>query len=702
MQNEEDFQRELAAGFSEEAQELILAATQDLINLETAAQDRAVRGRLYASLARNLHTLKGSAATCSLDGISDLAHRMEGALAPFKEGCLPFTPECSDLLLAGMDSISEELTLRALGRELDGLERARQALGARLEPGAAALRPEPGLTSGREDLPAPEELPIPAREEGAWRVGAGQVLDMIRQVERLRELSGSIAEHGRALGRLGGSSELHRGLKEDSTLAGELCSELEERLKVICMAPLGEITDPLRRMVRDLCRRLGKAAQLSVVGAEIRVDRRLLEALRGALVHLIRNALDHGLEAPEERDRLGKHHEGTLVIRAEMQGNRLFIEFSDDGAGIDPARVREAALRRGLASQEELAGWDRRRLLRCLFTSGFSMAEKVTDLSGRGVGLDAVDGELSALGGSVELDSRPGEGTRFTLSMPMEIGSVPVLLLRSGPQTFGLPLLVVDAVLKVKPGMLQLDGAQTFVRHRERAVPLRDLAELLGLRLASTPRPGQPLLVVGTRDQSVALLVDEVLGSGELAPKPLPGALASLAPYQGVSQNPGGEPVLLLRQEWLVDPASGPLQRAGLQKRAIVVDDSLAARAMHRAMLESAGYLVNTAPSADEALGLLGLARYDVLICDIGMQGMDGFALLGELRGRSEFGGLPVVMVSASEDEADRARALKAGAQAFLSKRDCASGRLLEEVASALELAKGGRLGAEAAAAGGR
>jgi CheY-like chemotaxis protein len=284
----------------------------------------------------------------------------------------------------------------------------------------------------------------------------------------------------------------------------------------------------------------------------------------------------------------------------------------------------------------------------------------------------------------------------------MEIGFVPVLLLRSGSQVFGLPLLVVEELLKVEASLLHLGAAQTFVSRRDRLFQLRDLGELLGLRLASTPRPGQPLLVVAAKDLRVGLLVDEVLGHVELALKPLPGRLARLAPYQGLSQIAGGDPVLILRQEWLVDPATGGGNSDAGRRRALVVDDSLTARALHRAVLESAGYVVNIAPSGAEALALLGLAHYDVVICDIGMQGMDGFEFLGHLRSQGDLRSVPVIMVSAREEEAVRRQALEAGAKAFLSKKDCASGRLMDEVAAILERRKGGRRAAETADAGGR
>jgi chemotaxis protein histidine kinase CheA/CheY-like chemotaxis protein len=668
LPQDEEFIKELQLGFGDEAEQLMQAASKDLMDLEEAAGDALCRAEAYASLARNLHTLKGSAATCSLDEISDLAHRMEGALASLKADCLPLPHERADLLLEAMDSIRAELKARAAGQDISAIEQLRASLLNRLaaESSEAPARLSLSAAAVGATHASPQQEPT---QEQDWRVERGRLMEMISQAERLHELSASL---------------LRRGLKEDGELASEISSSLEESLKAACTAPLHLVFDPLRRSLRELCRRLGKAAQLSQLGGEIRADRRVLEALRGALGHLLRNAVDHGIEAPEERDRLGKHHEGSLVLRAEIQGNRLFVEVSDDGAGIDPERLRKAAAKQGIASESELANWDERRLLELPFRPGFSMAGKVTELSGRGVGLDAVRRGIASLGGGVELESRPGQGTRFILTLPMELGTAPVLLLRCGSQNFGLPLLAVESVAKLSPGLLQLDGRRSYLRHRERACPLRDLAELLELRPASAPRLGQPLLVLSAAGRQAGLLVDEVLGSAELALKPLPGCLASLRAYQGVSQDPGGEPLLILRQEWLADPALGESAGPG-RRRALVVDDSMTARALQRAVLESAGYQVNIAGSGEEALALLSLARYDVALCDVGMRGMDGFAFVRELRRKPELGGLPVLMVSGVAEPALRERALLAGAQGYLSKKDCASGRLLDEIAAVFE-----------------
>jgi chemotaxis protein histidine kinase CheA len=697
LPQDEEFIRELQDGFGDEAEQLMQAASKDLLDLEEAPKDPPRRAEAYASLARNLHTLKGSAATCALDEVSDLAHRMEGALAPLKSGCLPLPHERADLFLEAMDSIRSELKARSRGLDLAGMEQLREGILRRLE--AAQL--------GQASAPpaaAPAQAARPEEDSAQdWRVERGRLMEMIAQAERLRELSASLAGRSRSLGRLaavlgsgnasGGGPQaldwlggLRRGLHDDAELASELSSALEENLKAACTSPLQLVFDPLRRMLRDLCRRLGKEAQFSALGGEIRADRRVLEALKGALGHLLRNAADHGIEAPEERDRLGKHHEGSLVVRAEIQGNRLFVEVSDDGAGIDPERLRRAAAAQGIAGEAELKGWSARRLMELPFRPGFSLAGKVTEFSGRGVGLDAVRRSIAALGGSVELESRPGQGTRFNLVLPMEIGTAPVLILRCGSQRFGIPLLAVESVARLSPGLLELDGRRSFLRHRERVFPLRDLAELLGLRLAGPPRLGQPLLVLSSGGQQAALLVDEVLGSSDLSLKSLPGSLGSLRAYQGVSQDPGGEPLLILRQEWLVDPALPEGGQDG-RRRALVVDDSMTARALHRAVLESGGYQVNIASGGEEALSLLSLARYDVAVCDIGMQGMDGFAFLKQLRARPDCGGLPVLMVSGAGEAGLRERALDCGAQGFLSKKDCASGRLLDEIAALFERA---------------
>ena len=291
---------------------------------------------------------------------------------------------------------------------------------------------------------------------------------------------------------------LEAAMAHDAENAATVVELLEERLKAIHSVPVSRALEPLQRSVRDACRITGKQVRLALVGGEVAVDKRLLEALRGPLLHLVRNAVDHGIEAPELRDAQGKHREGVITLRVEQQGNLLVLEVADDGAGLDPQRLREVAARKGLFGPEALKAMDDKQLLDLVFESGFSSKSGVSQLSGRGVGLDVVKSQVRALKGSVELESRQGQGARFILTLPLELGASPLMLVRVGSQVMGLPVAAVESVLAVAKAQLASAGKPRLL-HREQWLDVVDLAALLALRPPSAPEAGQSLLVLVPR-----------------------------------------------------------------------------------------------------------------------------------------------------------------------------------------------------------
>jgi CheY-like chemotaxis protein len=362
------------------------------------------------------------------------------------------------------------------------------------------------------------------------------------------------------------------------------------------------------------------------------------------------------------------------------------VEVSDDGGGVDPERLRQAAQRRGLRPAGELKAMDEKALLELIFESGFSSKEDVTQLSGRGVGLDVVRAQVRALKGSVELNSRVGQGTRFTLTLPLELGATPLMMVRVGQQVFGLPVGAVESVLAV--GKAALSGVgQVRLDFRGQWLDVADLGALMSLRPAVPPDPTQALLILQSGGRRLGLLVDAVDGDAELVVLPLPEelGLGQRTPYAGASLYLGAELVLVLKSEWLLTRSNEAPGTVNLSRRALVVDDSLTARAMHRAALESGGFAVLAAASGAQALSLIEKSPVDFVVCDIQMEGMDGYELTRRLRARPAGGRLPIILVSTSDSEEDRRLGRECGADAFLSKRDCASGRLLQAVAALRE-----------------
>ena len=718
---------QLLAGFVEESQEIYERVTRNLMELEKSP----AQGPGFDDLARGLHTLKGSAATLGLEELADFAHRMEDVILPLRGSAKPLPAAVADAVLKSLDVWMARLRAIAAKGDLPDLlpsfallEKVKPAGAAKKKNGAgkngkgravpekpaAEVAPPPEAAPSPPPVAsAPEPAPVPVADDAqadSWRVSTRQVIALLQEVERLREVRLRVEERRRELeravlqlDRLGIQAEtaearavllaVRRSLGADGEEAADIVSSMEEGLKTISTTPVRTVLDPLRRAVRDLCKATGKQAKLSVVGAEVSLDRRVIEQLRGPLIHLVRNAVDHGLEMPEVREARGKNPEGALTIRIEQQGNMLFIEVGDDGAGLDLEQIREAALRRALVAPEELASMSTQQLHQLIFRPGFSTRMEATEFSGRGVGLDVVRNQIQALQGHVEVQSVAGQGARFVLTLPADLGSSPVLVVRCGEHQLGIPMAAVESSRAARNDDLRVGRSRVQLDHREQLIPVQDLGALVGLRQQEVPAEGQPLLILLAQGRRLALSVDEVLGDRELVIRPLPADVRELPAYQGAATLARGELVLILRPDFLV--SSERHAEAGLAgtRRALVVDDSLTARALHRTALETGGYLVHTASNGRQALEQLRHSAYDVMVCDIGMDEMDGYELTAVVRQRAETDSMPILLVSARDSDSDRQRGVATGADGFLTKKECVSGRLLAEVSAVIARRKG-------------
>ncbi len=448
---------QLLPGFVDECKEIAERVTDHLIELEKAHEQSR-----FDDLARGLHTLKGSAATLGLSELSELAHRMEDAVLPLRGRSAALPGAVTDALLKTLDTWMAHLRATTGKSELPDLRPSHKLLEAvghavqAVEPGKAAANngkavaekekrkaaPEKEKKSSKRERearaaraePAPaeptaEEEAVPGEEAGSWRVRTREVVSLLHEVERLREVRLRLEERRRELER--GLSQLarlgilaqtaevrallmgiQRALSADGEEAGDIVASMEDELKAICTLPVRTVLEPLRRSVRDLCRQSGKLARLSIVGGEVSLDRRVLESLRGPLVHLVRNAVDHGLELPDVREARGKHREGIVVVRVEQQGNMLFIEVSDDGNGLDLALIRQSARDLSIVPGAELDAMTPAQLHQLIFRNGFSTRRTVTEVSGRGVGMDVVRSQIQALQGHIEVhpDAPRGAG----------------------------------------------------------------------------------------------------------------------------------------------------------------------------------------------------------------------------------------------------------------------------------------------------
>ena len=464
----------------------------------------------------------------------------------------------------------------------------------------------------------------------------------------------------------------------------DLSSRLHQEVLASRMRPLADGIRGFPRLVRDLARELGKEARFIVDGEKTGVDRDILDRLEAPLNHLIRNALDHGIESPEARVAAGKPAGGTIRLEAHHRAGTLQIVLSDDGRGIDLERLRYKVVERGLTVAAVAARLSEAELLDFLFLPGFSTQDAVTEVSGRGVGLDVVQTMVKSVRGTVRLTSRRGQGTRFVLQLPITVSVIRALLVEIAGEPYAFPLSRIDRILMLDRGeMLDLEG-KPHIRIDDQLVGLVEATRVLELEGGASFQAGEPIPVVIASDRShrFGVVIDRFLGERDLRVSPLDPRLGRVPNLSSSSVLEDGWPVLILDVEDLIRSIDNLLSgrrigklsvatvpsRSRTVKRILVVDDSITVRELERQLLESRGYAVDTAVDGVDGWNAVRSAHYDLVVSDIDMPRMDGIQLVRHIKEDSRLRDIPVVVVSYKDREEDRIKGLDAGANYYLTK----------------------------------
>lgn len=478
--------------------------------------------------------------------------------------------------------------------------------------------------------------------------------------------------------------------------AGRLSRRLYDTALASRMRPLSDGIGGYSRMVRDLARSLGKQARLEIVGEGTQVDRDILERLEAPLGHLLRNAIDHGIEAPGRRREAGKPVEGRITLAARQSAGRLLIDIGDDGAGVDLHALRNAVVLRGLASEDTASRLSQAELLEFLLLPGFSMREAVSEVSGRGVGLDAVRDMIRQVRGKLRISQQTGQGMRFQLELPLTLSVVRALLVEVAGEAYAFPLAFVARAASVEPADIQqLENHEHFhFRYGDRHVGLVSAAQILGR--PEPPRDGRalPVVVVGEHERTYGIAVDRMLGERVLVVQPLAPALGKIKDIAAASLAEDGTPVLIFDVEDMVRSVerllsegrvegvrrAGAAAVPGRRKRVLVVDDSLTVRELERKLLTHRGFDVAVAVDGMDGWNQLRAEAFDLVITDIDMPRMDGIELVGLIKQDARLRQLPVMVVSYKDREQDRQRGLEAGADYYLAKSSFHDAALLDAV----------------------
>jgi two-component system chemotaxis sensor kinase CheA len=507
-------------------------------------------------------------------------------------------------------------------------------------------------------------------------------------MDRLDELVRLVGQTATAHLRLGRMLNDRFGLDpasqtEFSELSRSL-NELQDRAMRTQMVPVASVTDRLHRAVRDLARAQDKDIRWEVRGGDTELDRGVLSRLADSLLHLVRNAADHGIESPAQRKAAGKPGYGTIRLHAMQLGSEVIIAVTDDGPGIDLESVRHQSTRQGI----ETDGLADEELLQLVFRPGLSTTTFVTDVSGRGVGLDVVRTNVEAARGRVEVRSTPGAGSEFRIVVPITLAVLQCLLVETGGQRFALPFHRVVVSLDPEPaGRTHAEGRPVVLVDGQ-AVPLSSLAETVGVERGAAD--AGPIVVLADTSHRHAFQVGLVVGQRDVVLKGLSRLLPPLPAIAGASVEPDGTVLVVLDPPGLIQRA----RRSGIaaistrssalpaatRRRILVVDDALMVRELQRSILERAGFDVRLANDGSQALSKLAEEPSDLVLTDVEMPVMDGFALTEAIRGRPSLANIPVLILSSRASETDRQRGLDAGADGYIIKSSFDEGSLLSAV----------------------
>lgn len=563
----------LVQEFLVESEELLQRMDQDMVELEAAPGNPELLNRVF----RALHTIKGTSGFLGFEAVVRLSHKAEDVLNALRKGEIVLTRRLMDALLAARDCLGRMLAdirsgglrqyeLEPLLHQLEGCNQAAEAVAA-----GAGLRAQPvssasmALHASESGPPAAEAVPRPSRPNDAaahtMRVDVRKLDELINLVGELVLERNRLAQISRDLtARRVDIESLESALGQSTARLSFITDELQSAGLRTRMVPIDTVFRKFPRLVRDIAHGLHKEVDLQLQGQETELDKTMVELIGDPLVHLVRNSLDHGIEDPETRVRSGKSPQGTIRLEARQEGDQIIISIQDDGAGIDPERIARKALDKGLVTSERLRTLSPREILDFIFLPGFSTAAQVSDISGRGVGMDVVRTNLKRLNGTVHLDSVPGQGTSVELRLPLTLAILPVLLVQLQQEIYALPLRSVIETARIERHEIHRVEGREVLQLRGEILPVLRPAQLWST--AQDTSASARVVVLGIGEQRVALLVDQLVGQESTVIKPLTSFLQHDACLAGATISGDGRVRLVLDPAGLLASANGPLAMA--------------------------------------------------------------------------------------------------------------------------------------------
>ena len=680
--------------FREEAEERVRRSQEMLSRLGKEPE-------LLGDLMREAHTLKGSARMVGLEKASELAHGIEDVLKAIRDGKLEYREEIGNFLIEAL-----ELLLRMTGNEdVEGYDAIMEKIAGLL--GKEAEEKVQGETEKKEKKV--EKLRLERKKEKAKGGGKKKKAER-RRAKRERtpgflrvapeklENAVNIAEDAFIKATSLKLEDLPREVQMGLSGIERDLKELQEELSEMRLLPISDLYSAFTDAIGEIAARFGKEVELVLEGSDVMLDRRIIDHLREPMIHILRNAVDHGIELPEERLKLGKNRKGRIIIRAFDEGKRIKIEIEDDGRGIDLEKVRRKAIEKGFVSEKDSRELSDSRILEFIFGQGFSTKDEITEISGRGFGMDIVRAKLEEIGGSVEVETIPGRGTKFSLYVPLTLATQRIILFRLDEDYFGVTSTSLSKIYAFDRERTHFIEGRPYFDIEERRVPLYNLRAAFG----SDRADGRRMLL--NRDHDGAFLVDEVLTETETVVRKFRNFLGQARGVVGYTFYAGRVVVLLnlekMKAESLARLSIGDEGQVGVvsaearppeenivesepkeaKRRILVVEDSAISREFITRIVSDLGHEVFTAENGKEALETLKSVDVDLVITDIKMPEMDGLELTRKIRKDPGLREKPIIIVTSRDKEEEMREGLGAGADAYLVKGKFTPEELKEKV----------------------
>lgn len=659
--------------FRIEARELQEGLTKGLLALEKGA----ARAETVAALLRLAHTLKGAARVVKVPRVSEFAHNLEETLGAYRDGNTAIPPDVVTSMLGVVDAIAMALSA------LEAPVLRKPAPPAPMVPVPAPALEEP-LETVRINVSEMDGLLDGLAEAGA------QLAALRRDshaLQRATKLSGAIYEQLSARstasaqtllnaeelrGQLG---RLNENLSVGVEQLGTELSQLRDTATQLRLLPAEIIFPALERTARDAAQAQKKNVLFEAAGGETRLDAHVLAALRDAMLQVVRNAVAHGIEPEANRTAAGKTSAGSVRLSVERRGNRVAFICRDDGAGIDLGAVQRAAAQRGMLPEHAASVLTLDDAIQLLLKGGLTTAQTASEVAGRGIGLDLVRSTAARLKGTVAVKTEPGRGTTVEICVPISLASLAALRVEASGKTASIPLDAITRTLRITGADLAASNGSTTLLYDGRSLPYVTLAELLGGKAKAANGAAHSAVVVEFQQRVAALGVERLLGTENVVLRPMPPPIRAEEFILGASLDMDGNPELVMDPAGIV-AAAGALRaevrgnEAAQAKPVLVIDDSLTTRMLEQSILQSAGFEVELAVSAEDGLEKLRAGKFGMVVVDVEMPGMDGFQFVEQVQADSSLREVPCILVTSRNAPEDRQRGSKAGAKAYIVKSE--------------------------------